>query len=258
VTARAFRVVGPGRAGGAIALALREAGWRLDRSYGRHDDLTNAAAGVEAVIIATPDRAIGDVARAIRPVHTTVVVHLSGAAGVSVLEPHLRRAAVHPLMTLPDAATGAARLRGGWFAIAGDPFAREIVDSLHGHSFAVADEQRALYHAAASVASNHLVVLLAQVERLAAAAGVPFAAFLPLVRASVDNVEAMGARRALTGPAARGDHDTIARHLEAIVGSERPLYRALSDAARTLASASASVDDDRPPEPIVPESKGEQ
>ena len=89
-------------------------------------------------------------------------------------------------------------------------------------------------------------------------AGVPFAAFLPLVRASVDNVEAMGARRALTGPAARGDHETIARHLAAIDGSERPLYRALSDAARTLASASASVGDDQPPEPVVPESKGEQ
>ena len=235
MTARSFRVVGPGRAGGAFAHALQSAGWRLDRTFGRGDDVGEAARDVDAVIIATPDQAIARVARAIRASPTTVLIHLSGASGTDVLAPHPRRAAVHPLMTLVDADSGATRLRGGWFAIAGDEFAREIVDALGGHSFAVADDQRVRYHAAAAVASNHLVVLLAQVERLAAAAGVPFAAFLPLVRASVDNVESRGARRALTGPAARGDVETVSRHLDALDESERPLYRVLSDAARTLA-----------------------
>jgi predicted short-subunit dehydrogenase-like oxidoreductase (DUF2520 family) len=244
VTSRSFRVVGPGRAGGAFAEALRAAGWRFDCAYGRGDDVGGAARDVDAVIIATPDRAIADVARAIRPVGDTVVVHLSGASGTGVLAPHARRAAVHPLMTLADARSGAARLRGGWFAIAGDDFAQEIVDALDGRSFTVADDQRARYHAAAAVASNHLVVLLAQVERLATAAGVPFAAFLPLVRATIDNVDELGPRRALTGPAARGDVETIARHLAALDESERPLYRLLSDAARTLASESPAPRED--------------
>ena len=188
MTARSFRVVGLGRAGGAFARALQSAGWRLDRTFGRADDVAEAARDVDAVIVATPDRAIAEAARAIHASATTVLIHLSGAIGVDVLAPHPRRAAVHPLMTLAEADAGAARLRGGWFAIAGDEFAREVVDALGGHSFSVAEDQRVRYHAAAAVASNHLVVLLAQVERLAAAAGVPFAAFLPLVRASVDNV----------------------------------------------------------------------
>jgi predicted short-subunit dehydrogenase-like oxidoreductase (DUF2520 family) len=80
-------------------------------------------------------------------------------------------------------------------------------------------------------------VLLGQVERLSASVNVPFAAFLTLVRASVDNVEAMGAAPALTGPAARGDDETVERHLQALDESERPLYRVLSNAARTLASS---------------------
>jgi predicted short-subunit dehydrogenase-like oxidoreductase (DUF2520 family) len=151
-------------------------------------------------------------------------------------------------MTLPDAASGAARLRDCWFAIAGDAFAQEIVETLGAKWFTVADEHRARYHAAAAVASNHLVVLLAQVERMAHEAGVPFEAFLPLVRASVDNVEAMGPTRALTGPAARGDVETIARHLDAIDESERPLYRVLSDAARTLASVRRAHAENEPRE----------
>jgi predicted short-subunit dehydrogenase-like oxidoreductase (DUF2520 family) len=229
--------VGLGRAGGSFAEALSGAGWYLDNVFGRGMVLDDAAVDVDIVIIATPDRAIAEVARAIRPVAETVVMHLSGACRLDVLEPHARRASVHALMTLPDAHTGAARLRGGWFAIAGDAAAAELVAALDGRSFVVADDHRARYHAAASVASNHLVVLLGQVERLAAQAGVPFAAFLPLIRASVDNVEALGAAWALTGPAARGDDETIERHLAALDESERPLYRVLSNAARTLASS---------------------
>ena len=236
MTPRSFRVVGFGRAGGSFAEALSSVGWRLDGVFGRGVALDDAAADVDVVIIATPDRAIADVARLIQPVDETAIVHLSGASGLDVLAPHTRRASVHALMTLPDAHTGAARLRGGWFAIAGDAIAGELVAALDGRSFVVADDQRARYHAAASVASNHLVVLLGQVERLAASAGVPFEAFLPLIRASVDSVEALGSRRALTGPASRGDIETVERHLQALDESERPLYRVLSNAARTLAS----------------------
>ena len=237
MTPRSFRVVGLGRAGGSFAAALTAVGWHLDGVFTRGMALDDAAVDVDMVIIATPDRAIAEVARAIRTVDETAIVHLSGACGLDVLAPHTRRASVHALMTLPDGATGAARLPGGWFAIAGDAVGGEVVAALGGRSFEVADDDRALYHAAAAVASNHLVVVLGQVERLAAAAGVPFAAFLPLIRASVDGVAALGAQRALTGPAARGDEETIERHLRAIDESERPLYRGLSNAARTLASS---------------------
>ena len=244
MTPRSFRVVGLGRAGGSFAEALSAAGWRLEGVFGRGMALDDAAVDVDVVIIATPDRAIAEVARAIRPVRETAIVHLSGASGLGVLAPHTRRASVHALMTLPDVHTGAARLRGGWFAIAGDSVAGELAAALDGRSFVVADDERALYHAAASVASNHLVVLLGQVERLAADAGVPFAAFLPLIRASVDSVEALGAARALTGPAARGDIETVERHLQALDESERPLYRVLSNAARTLASSATTPRED--------------
>ena len=139
------------------------------------------------------------------------MAHLSGSLGLDVLGDHARRASVHPLMALPDPEVGARRLTGGgWFAVDGDPLAAEVVDALGGRAFQVDD--RATYHAAACIASNHLVALMGQVERVAAAAGVPFEAYLALARGSLDDVGQLGPRGAITGPAARRDEETLARH----------------------------------------------
>ena len=98
---------------------------------------------------------------------------------------------------------------------------------------------RARYHAAACLASNHLVALLGQVERVAALAGVGLDVYLDLVRATVDNVAALGPAAALTGPAARGDEATLARHRAALPDEERPAYDALAERALRLVSGKA-------------------
>lgn len=218
-----------------MALALGGVGWDVLGVLDRHDDATMAAEGVDLLVIATPDSSIRDVATTIEPVASTVVAHMAGSLGLDVLEPHPRRAGLHPLLAMPNPEVGARRLvAGAWFAIAGDSIARRVVEDLGGRWFNVDDEQRAAYHAAAVMASNHLVALLGQVERVASTAGVPFEAYLDLVRATVDNVAELGPAGALTGPAARGDWATVARHLGAIHPSEREAYEALARAARRL------------------------
>jgi len=228
---RSLRVIGPGRAGGSLARALAAAGWTVLEPVRRGDDLAGAAAGVDLLVVATPDAAVADVAAAVSPIPTTVVAHLAGSLGLDVLAGHERRAALHPLRSIPTPTTD---LRGAWFAVAGDALAAEVVDELGGHRVAVADADRAAYHAAACIASNHLVALLGQAQRVAATAGVPLAAYLDLVRQTVDNVAALGPAEALTGPVRRGDEETVARHLAAIDPSEREAYLALAAAARRL------------------------
>jgi len=226
-----LRVVGPGRAGGSLQRALAAAGWDVVEPRRRGDDLTDAAAGVDLLVIATPDAALADVSASIEPVASTVVAHLAGSLGLDVLAGHRRAAALHPLRSIPTADTD---LRGAWFAVAGDPLVEQVVDDLGGHRVAVADADRVAYHAAACIASNHLVALLGQVERVAATAGVPLEAYLDLVRGTVDNVQRLGPAAALTGPVARGDEATVARHLAALDPAERPAYDAMADAARVL------------------------
>jgi predicted short-subunit dehydrogenase-like oxidoreductase (DUF2520 family) len=230
------RLIGPGRAGRSLATALGGAGWHVAGLLGRGDDVSGAAAGVDLLVVATPDSAVAGVAAAVEPAPGTAIAHLAGSLGLDVLAPHPRRAAIHPLVALPDPQLGARRLIGAWYAVAGDPIAGDVVAALDGRSFTVADADRATYHAAAAVASNHLVVLLGQVERVAEQAGVPFEAYLDLVRATVENVAELGAAAALTGPAARGDEATIRRHVEALPPEERLLYEAVAAEARRLAA----------------------
>ncbi|HEX7168149.1 MAG TPA: DUF2520 domain-containing protein [Acidimicrobiales bacterium] len=235
---RAVRVIGPGRAGRSALAALEKAGWRADAPLGRGDAFRAAAAGVDLLLIATPDAAVAEVAASVAPVATTVVAHLAGSLGLDVLEPHERRASMHPLRAIPTPTTD---LSGAWFAVAGDRLATEAVDDIGGRPISVRDDHasRAAYHAAAVVASNHLVALLGQVERIAAEAGVPLVAFLDLARGAIDNVAAHGPTGALTGPVARGDWDTVRRHLDAIPADEGDAYVAMARQAARLCGREA-------------------
>ncbi|MDQ1437623.1 MAG: hypothetical protein QOK43_1252 [Acidimicrobiaceae bacterium] len=232
----ALRLIGPGRAGTSLAAALARVGWDVREPFlGRGADVHGAAHGTDALVIATPDAAIAELAAAVEPDPDTVVMHMAGSLGIDVLEPHPKRAGLHPLAALPDEDTGAHRLseEGVWYAVEGDPMARAMVDDLHGHAIEVDADHRVLYHAAAVIASNHVVALLGQVERVAALAGVPLEAYDRLVRATVDNVAKLGPAAALTGPVARGDWTTVERHIAALPEDERPAYQAMvREAAR--------------------------
>jgi predicted short-subunit dehydrogenase-like oxidoreductase (DUF2520 family) len=214
------RLIGPGRAGHSLASALADAGCAVLDVLGRDDDLAGAAGGVDVLVLSTPDAAVATVARSVVPVAGTVVAHLSGALGLEVLAPHPRRASLHPLVPLPTPEVGRTRLRSGaTFAVAGDPVAIELVHVLGGRALVVDDDDRVAYHAAACIAANHLVALLGQAERVAALAGLPLDALLGLTRAALDDVASLGAAHALTGPAARGDDETVRRHREMLAAS---------------------------------------
>jgi predicted short-subunit dehydrogenase-like oxidoreductase (DUF2520 family) len=245
---RSVRFIGTGRAGSALARALAARGWQVTPPLRHSDDLGDAAVGVDLLVLAVPDGAIAEVASAVRPQADTVVAHLAGSLGVDVLGAHPRRAAIHPLVPLPETDSGARRLcNGATFAVAGDPLATEVVASLGGRLVEVADEDRAAYHAAACIAANHVVALLGQVERVAATVGLDLGAFLGLTAAAVDDVRALGPRRALTGPASREDWATLDRHLLALDPAEHSAYKSGVGLAIQLAA-----DPVAPPEPAAP------
>lgn len=237
MAARSVRIVGRGRAGTSLAAALDATGrWEVAPLLGRGDDVAGAAAGVDLLVLAVPDKAVAAVAAEVRPDPGAVVAHMAGSLGTGVLDPHPRRAVLHPLASLPGGPLGAERLRGAWWGLAtgADPIDEEVVADLDGRAVRVADADRDRYHAAAVIAANHLVALLGQVERVAASIGVPLAAYLDLARTALDNVAALGPAAALTGPVTRGDTETIARHLAALPAEERPAYEAMLHEARRL------------------------
>jgi len=229
-----LHIVGAGRAGRSLAGALVARGWPKPLLFTRSDGCSRVGVDADMVVIATPDDVIGQVAAAI-PATAAVVVHLSGSRGLDELSGHQRVGALHPLVSMPDVETGAQRLVGAWFATAGDAAVENIVSALGGRSFAIADGDRARYHAAAVIASNHLVAVLGHAQRVAESVDVPLEAFLDLAEGSMAAVRSLGAEAALTGPVARGDEATIQRHLDVLNDDELPAYEALANEARRLA-----------------------
>ena len=265
---RTVALIGPGRAGTTIALGLVELGWTTVAVAGRAPDaastasaaaclstraalVTEVAQGAALVIVATPDRAIEQALSSAEPSIEpgALVVHLAGSRGLDVFDALLscrtgvRVGAMHPLQSFPSTTVGLERLHGAWAAVAGDPQVTHLARMLGMRPFELADSDRTRYHTAAVVASNHLVALLGQVERLAAGCNVPFEAFAPLVLASVDNAFTLGPAVALTGPVERGDLATVEEHLRDLDPAERDAYRALArEAARLTGRRDTGLD----------------
>lgn len=224
-------IVGTGRAGSSFEAALRSVGHEVRAVH--HDELNNAGIP-DLILLAVPDDAIRSVSDRLA-LSDGVVAHVAGSRGLDELSTHRRVGLLHPLAALPNAERGAARLLGALYSVAGDDLITEVVTSLRGRALRLSDDQRAIYHAAATVAANHLVALMGHVEVLARTAGLTIDDFLPLSEQAVADVSLMGVEGALTGPASRADMATIDAHLAAIPASERSTYVAMANAAFELA-----------------------
>lgn len=281
-----FVVIGAGRLGAGLALALRSRGaallgftanspagraraetWLGGRASADLADLVDT--GPDLYVIAVPDQVVAEVAHRLglalaaatdgpRP----VVAHTSGVTSVTALSPCERVGAAtlvfHPLQTFSEPLTGSARFAGAAIAITpsdprpGAPAASlgfALARALDARPFLLSDDKRGLYHAAAAFACNYLVTLEYHAEQLFTAAGLPadeaLPLFLPLVRATLDNIAAQGPVAALTGPLSRGDTHTIASHLDALAADAPHLlavYRALGLATLELVRARGEVD----------------
>ncbi|GMQ85429.1 MAG: hypothetical protein BMS9Abin07_0995 [Acidimicrobiia bacterium] len=243
-------VVGPGRAGTALAIAAHRAGHDIVAVLGRTQEHAQAGAGrfgavaqrvgdpvppVDLLLIAVGDDSIGHVAESLAPTVGDVsgAVHLSGATSVEVLAPiaaaGVTTGAFHPLQTLPNPEAGAARLGGAWFAVTADSPLREslheLAASIGGLPFDLDDAHKPAYHAAAAASANFPLAALTVARDLFDAAGVPFAAARPLVEAIIANAFDQGPAESLTGPIARGDVATVATQLAA-VAEETPEWQA--------------------------------
>ncbi|MFN2570188.1 MAG: Rossmann-like and DUF2520 domain-containing protein [Gemmatimonadales bacterium] len=264
-SSRAIGLIGPGRAGVGLALALAQAGYsvclhgRKKKSLPAPLTLTISdgttpppwIGDVQVVILAVRDDAITPLADSLATVRAIterhVVLHLSGAQGQEALGPLVSTGAAlgsfHPLQTIVEPERTPQRLTGAWVAVEGMPRAVEAGEQIAGdlgmHPFRIATKAKPIYHAGAVFASNYLVVVEAVAQRLLRHAGLSdadaWAALRPLVEGTFENLSRHEPREALTGPVVRGDTATIVRHLQSLAVDDAKLYRALGRAALELA-----------------------
>jgi predicted short-subunit dehydrogenase-like oxidoreductase (DUF2520 family) len=271
-------IIGAGRLGTALAIALSLRGYRVEAIMARRlAHARRAAASLNAhtqplsatqldslpqsdlLFITTPDDQIAAVAARLAASHEKrgaeasgrTALHCSGALSSDVLSPlkvlGYRTGSMHPLISISDPLQGAERLRGGFYAIEGVPSAvrtaQAIVRDLEGESFSVKSRDKALYHAAAVMASGHMVALFDIALEMLKNCGLTQkraqSVLLPLMESMLANLSARDTAHALTGTFARADAATMRSHLDALkrVGIEDALgvYRLLGRRSLRLA-----------------------
>lgn len=270
-------VIGTGRVGTAMAKLLPGRGYELAAVFdidpgaalraaelggvSPAETAAGAAARADVVLITVPDGRIEEacrsVSRATDGLTGRKVVHMSGALTLAALAPAAAAGAevlvVHPLQTFADTEGATDSLPGSTFGVTCAESLREwaegFVRSLSGRALFVPDEDKALYHAAAAMACNLMVMVEYGAQVACRGLGITdeasTEALEPLVRATARNVARIGPVGALTGPLARGDVETLRAHLEALDGRDPELarmYRAVSSWGLRLVEEKGEVD----------------
>ncbi len=238
-------IIGAGRVGTAIAVALNRAGHRMagasavsDESRRRVERFlrgtpvmqpADVVAAADLVLLTVPDDALGGLVAGLAatgaPLAGRLLAHASGRHGLAVLAPASQRGALplalHPVMTFTGRPDDVDRMAGICFGVTAPEELRAVAEVLvmemGGEPVFIAEADRGLYHAALAGAANHLVTQVVQAADLLARAGVaqPARMLGPLLSAALDNALRLG-DAALTGPVARGDAETVEKHLEAL------------------------------------------
>ncbi len=275
---RPIAIIGAGIVGTAVGATLQSRGYRIAAVAAKTEaSLERAAAYLEAratndiaeaarlgdlIFITTSDDSIKVVCEDIGAQGgfsvDDIVFHMSGALPLDALAAAERYGArigcVHPMQTFATVESAIERLPGSVFGVTAEgealTEADEIIAALGGEKVMVKDEDKAVYHAAACVVSNYLVSLVHLGKDLYGEIGIEedmaLKAFAPLLVGTVANIECFGPAAALTGPIARGDVGTVARHLEALRRTAEwalPAYREMGLYTIRVAVEKGTVDE---------------
>ncbi|MDQ6788499.1 MAG: DUF2520 domain-containing protein [Acidobacteriota bacterium] len=241
-------IIGIGRLGGALAIALSEKGFEVENLVARNvenaqriaeylsqkprilktDELGEISS--EIIFIATQDSEIENVAESLaqKLKNKPSVFHTSGSLSSDNLQ-KLKEigcsvGSIHPLVSVSDAILGAKHFRDVFFCVEGDDTAvekaKKLVEILGGKSFSIETKYKTLYHASAVTASGHLVALLdvalEMLQKCALNEAHAREILLPLIKSTVENLETQRAEQALTGTFARADAQTLQRHIQVL------------------------------------------
>ena len=237
--------IGAGAVGTALSVRLSSKGYQViavsSRSQTSARKLAQAVSGchafnsnqdvadtAELIFITTPDDAIASVASEVNWHSGQSIIHCSGADSTDILESAKKLGAqvgaFHPLQTFAGVRQAIENIPGSTFAVeAEEPLLstlKDIATALDGHWIELKANDKVAYHAAAVIACNYLVTLVKLATDLWQSFNIPQSqatqALLPLIRGTIHNIDIVGIPQCLTGPIARGDIETIKKHLDAL------------------------------------------
>lgn len=238
-------IIGVGKVGGALAIALSKKGYKVRQLVARNIEKAKKIASTiepcpqilsenefekidsDVILIAVQDSEITMVSEKLaeRLDHLPFVFHTSGAISSKALyrlsDEGCDVASFHPLVSISDPILGAENFKDAYFCLEGDSesvsIGKQIVSDLKGKAFSILTKNKTLYHAAAVTACGHLVALISTAIEMLSDCGLERAKaqeiLLPLIKSTVANLEVQTPSQALTGTFARADVETLQNHL---------------------------------------------
>ncbi len=187
------------------------------------------ADAVDAVILAVSDDAIAPILQQVRSGGRAVWMHTAGSVGLDVFDPAKfpRRGILYPLQTM---------LKGhptDWskvpMLVEGDALCGELARLMSPSVSELDSESRRRLHAAAVICCNMAMYLWSLSEELTDLAGLSFDMLRPLIEMTAGRALEMSPALAMTGPAKRGDLQTISKHIAALPPDIADVYKFLSN-----------------------------
>ncbi len=242
-------IIGAGRLGTSLGAALSKKGYRIKslscktarsaeesrtiigQGKASADNIQTAKSG-DILFLCLPDEEILKVGKELNNANINwsgrFIFHCSGLLSSEVLEPFSAKgastASIHPIQSIDHQKSPPEQFENIYFGLEGEiealKMSQEIIQRLGGRSLIIKAKDKAVYHAACSIASNFLVVLLDMASSLLTRIDLPedqaFQVLCPLVKGTLHNVKKFNIRSSLTGPVIRGDRESVEKHLEAL------------------------------------------
>lgn len=224
-------VIGSGNVATHFAMALKKTGNTIVQVYSRNmanaQVLANQVAAsainqfahivddADLYILAIPDDALYEVVTQIAP-KQGIVVHTSGSVPMDVLKPLSSKIGV---VYSPQTFVKSLEMNYSELPICLEASSGEVLQTLKKlvipaskNIYDISSEQRRKLHLAAVFVNNFVNALNATGQDLTRENGVPFDILFPIMASTAERAKQGDLWQLQTGPAARGDKQTIANH----------------------------------------------
>ena len=226
-------LIGSGNVATHLGAALKNAGHQISQVWSRNlqnaallayhlkaepinalDHISNAT---DLIIIAVKDDAVDDIASFIS-IKNVLVVHTCGAVGINMLEKYFEKAGVfYPLQTFSK--NRELNFREVPLCIESTDknstdLLLDVARSISNQVSIVNSAQRKVLHLAAAFACNFPNYLYAAADEILRRENLDFNLLKPLILETALKVQHISPKEAQTGPAARGDEQTMQAHLD--------------------------------------------
>ena len=227
------------KVGGYYSLSPESAAWAATHTQTKqYHNIEQIISSSDMIIFTVPDDRIAEVWEEAKPfAKGKIIAHCSGIHSSNIFSDIERTGSIaysiHPLCAVSDKETSWKRLGDALFTIEGDEKniskIKDMFIQMGNRIRIISAEDKSKYHAAASLASNHMTAVFFMAQKLFLECGFSEEdareELYQLAKGNIENIHKQDCINSLTGPIERNDVDTVKMHLCSLGADQQRAYK---------------------------------